>query len=162
YRVTAVGWSGTSAPSHVVSAMTLDAIPPSVPGELTAVPTGCKHVSLAWSAATDTGGTGIRAYRLYRNGTVLKDVDGLTLDDGSVVGEARYVYAVSALDGAGNQSALSARATVTTPPCGGSTSSTTSTSTSSTTSTSSSTSTTSSSTSTSSSTTSSSTSSTSS
>ena len=101
-----------------------DGIAPSVPQNFTAAATASTNVDLSWSASTDTGGSGLAGYRIYRNGvtTPIASVTTTVYSDTSVVGGTQYSYAVSAYDGAGNESATSAAQTVTTPgtaPVGG-------------------------------------------
>jgi glucose/arabinose dehydrogenase/fibronectin type 3 domain-containing protein/regulation of enolase protein 1 (concanavalin A-like superfamily) len=123
YRVTAFDAAGNeSALSAQAGATTLDVPPPdgiapSAPTGLTAAAVAPTRVNLAWSAATDTGGSGLAGYRVYRNGsaTPLATVPGTSYADTTVVANTAYSYQVSAIDGAGNESALSAGANATTP-----------------------------------------------
>jgi len=121
YRVRSLGPRGTaSAYSSVASAMTLgtDATAPSVPDGLTASASRCGQVDLAWTASTDTG-SGVMAYNVYRNGFFLAQVmaPATVAADTNVAGFTPYSYVVSAVDHAGNQSAMSAAASVRTALC---------------------------------------------
>src|SRR6185295_6216289 len=69
------------------------------------------------SSATDSGGAGLKGYNVYRNGSFLKQVSTLATTDDGLVASTAYAYAVSAIDNAGNESARSAAASVTTPAC---------------------------------------------
>jgi hypothetical protein len=140
YRVRYLGGGKNVSPyTNVASATTPDIVPPSVPTGLTATVASCSQVNLAWSASTDTGGSGLKGYKVYRNGTYLKQVlaPATTTSDTSLQGSTNYSYTVSAIDNAGNESAQSGAKVATTSPCP----TTTTTSTSSTSSTSSSSST---------------------
>ncbi|MEZ5566624.1 MAG: hypothetical protein R3F24_14450 [Gammaproteobacteria bacterium] len=46
---------------------TPDTTAPSVPQNLAGTTVGTSRVDLSWSAATDTGGSGLAGYRVYRN-----------------------------------------------------------------------------------------------
>src|SRR6185436_20181685 len=72
-------------------------------------------VALAWSAVTDTGGSGQRDYRVYRDDTLLATVAGPSYNDTTVAPFTQYSYRVSARDNANNESSRSAALAVTTP-----------------------------------------------
>src|ERR1044071_8173403 len=46
-----------------------ESIAPSVPTGLSATPVSQSQINLTWSASTDTGGSGLAGYRIYRGGT---------------------------------------------------------------------------------------------
>src|SRR5438046_6131990 len=108
-----------------------DLIAPSFPTGLTASPVGCSQIYLAWTASTDTGGSGLKGYNVYvwRNytWTFLKQVPApaTSTSDTGLTGSSTYYYAVSAVDGAGNQSVQSSWASATTSACATSTTTTT-------------------------------------
>jgi len=120
YGVTAIDAAGNeSGLSNIASATVVasgDVTPPSAPVGLTAtadLATGT--IALSWTASTDD--VGVVGYRVFRdNGsTPITTVSGTTFNDPNQLGT--HVYAVAAIDAAGNQSALSnsATATVTIP-----------------------------------------------
>src|SRR5207253_1625992 len=122
YRVRALKPGGSSsAYSNIAVAMTLsgDRSAPSVPTGLTASAVGCGQVNLAWNASTDSGGSGLSSYRLYRGGVLVKQVVAPTTSasDVGLFGATPYSYAVSAVDKAGNESVKSVPANVTTGTC---------------------------------------------
>ena len=88
---------------------------PSKPAGLTATAGSATRVDLNWSAATDN--SGVAGYTIYRNGPALTTVSysTLTYADTSVLPGTSYIYKVDAFDAAGNHSAQSAPANVTTP-----------------------------------------------
>jgi subtilisin family serine protease/chitodextrinase len=90
-----------------------DTVSPSVPQNLSATAQDQTHVALSWSASTDN--VGVTGYKLYRNGSLLSSVTSTSYTDSSVVAGTSYSYAVSAYDAAGNASAQSTSASVTTP-----------------------------------------------
>jgi len=89
-----------------------DTTPPSAPGSLTGTSSAIGQASLSWGAATDN--TGVSRYELYRSAS-----PGVTATSGNWIAESTtlsytdqtapgtYYYAVAAVDGAGNASALS-------------------------------------------------------
>ncbi|MDB5163979.1 MAG: hypothetical protein JWS12_597 [Candidatus Saccharibacteria bacterium] len=92
-----------------------DTTAPSVPSGLTAnAPTGGPAVvNLSWSGSTDTGGSGLKGYELYRDSNLLTTLSTTTYSDTTVAFGTRYSYFVKAIDNAGNRSAASNIATAT-------------------------------------------------
>lgn len=109
---------GADTQDNVVSApTTIDSAAPSIPQDLVASAVSTTRVDLTWSAATDTGGSGLAGYRIFRNGssTVLALTTTTSYTDTSVAPNTTYSYVVHAYDVAGNQSSASVVVTVTTP-----------------------------------------------
>jgi fibronectin type 3 domain-containing protein len=110
YRVVALNAAGGSPASPSGTATTLgDSIPPTAPTGLKAVsPKG--KINLSWVASTDSGGSGLARYRIWRrSGASAAPVEiGTTAttaySDGSVRPSVDYFYQVTAVDGAGNES----------------------------------------------------------
>lgn len=107
-----------------VSATTLvvpptpDTTPPSVPTGLATTANTARMVAIRWNASTDnTGGSGLRNYRLFRNDTLLATLGPsvLTYNDNAVMPSTDYSYKVSALDNSMNESARSTALAVRTP-----------------------------------------------
>ncbi|MFD0662761.1 fibronectin type III domain-containing protein [Thermocatellispora tengchongensis] len=98
-----------------------DCAAPSTPGGLTVTGVTDTSVSLSWSAATDTGGSGLRGYDVYRDGTKITStpLTGTTYTDTGRTAGQTYRYAVRAVDNAGNASGLSASVSATTTGCAG-------------------------------------------
>src|SRR5205085_1085403 len=93
---------------------TSDGQAPSIPTGLTATASAPHIVNLAWNAATDN--ISVSGYDIYRNGAPLATVGAVTsYTDTPATPAFPYHYQVRARDGAGNVSALSADASVTTP-----------------------------------------------
>ena len=84
-----------------------DTTAPSVPGSLSVTGTSASSISLTWSPSTDTGGSGLEGYRIYRNGgvTALASVTVPTFTDIGLTPDTSYSYRVTAYDAAGNESA---------------------------------------------------------
>lgn len=121
YTVKAYDAAGNvSAASTVANVTTPDTIAPSVPAGLAVTTATSTAVSLSWGASTDTGGSGLAGYHIYRNGVQIGTTSGLTYTDSSVTGWVTYAYTVSAYDNAGNVSvpsgALSIKVPDTIPP----------------------------------------------
>src|SRR5205823_4143963 len=111
-----------SAPSAAASATTPvcpDVIAPTIPSGLTPNAVSYDQVNLSWTASTDSGGSGLKGYVIYRNGASLTQVSAPTTSytDAGLAASTGYSYTVLALDNVGNQSAPSAAASATTPAC---------------------------------------------
>ena len=107
--------AGNTSPAYSDSII-LDMTAPLVPTGLTGTAVSCSQIDLSWSASTDTGGSGLKGYNVYRNGTYIKQVTTSTSDTG-LTASTTYSYTVSAIDNAGNQSGMSNTATISTPSC---------------------------------------------
>ena len=82
----------------------VDSTPPSVPGTLSFTQSGTT-INLSWGASTDTGGSGLAGYDIYRNGTLATSVGaGTTTWADTQPTTATVSYFVRARDNAGNQS----------------------------------------------------------
>ena len=88
---------------------------PTVPSGLTATAASATAVNVAWTSSSDN--VGVVGYSIYRNGTLFATVSGtsLTYSDTTALPSTSYSYSVDAFDQAGNHSAISAPAQVTTP-----------------------------------------------
>jgi uncharacterized repeat protein (TIGR03806 family) len=102
-----------------------DTTAPSIPANLVTTAASSSRIDLTWSASTDSGGSGLSGYRIYRDGsaTLLASVNATTTTyaDTSLTAGTQYSYVVRAFDVAGNESAASAAAAATTqaaPPPG--------------------------------------------
>src|SRR5437870_2504313 len=101
-------------------AQTTDQIPPTPPTGLVASAASCGQVDLSWSASTDTGGSGLYTYTIYRSDGVNSTLGATRAwfdDTNFVKSSTTLTYYVIATDAAGNQSVQSNLATVVTPPC---------------------------------------------
>ena len=109
--------SAASAPATILTPWCSSGLP--APTGLTASATNCSTIMLRWNAPPDGQNYEIARYRVYRNGTLLKEVQEpatSTLDTGLGAGATR-TYTVSAVDATGNESNQSAPASGTTPQC---------------------------------------------
>jgi parallel beta-helix repeat protein len=115
YQVEASDAAGNiSAPSASATATTPDVTAPTAPTALTATAASTTRVDLSWTASTDN--VAVDHYLILRDGTKIADTSGPTtsFSDTTVVTTTTYTYRVEAVDAAGNSSAPSDAATVTT------------------------------------------------
>jgi chitinase len=90
---TSFGWigaPGSIAPSNCSlngasceAGGTVDTIAPTTPSNLTSPSKTTNSISLSWGASTDSGGSGLASYNVYRNGsaTPTAQVTGTTFTD---------------------------------------------------------------------------------
>lgn len=106
YSVSAMNAAGyESDRSDVVAVHIDDTTAPSVPDGIKVSSVNIDGVDFSWEASTDN--VGVLEYRIYRSGSLLAKVKGLSYTDKTVTINNSYTYTVSAIDAAGNESALS-------------------------------------------------------
>ena len=108
YTLTASNSAGTVTAQAVVTNTT----PPSVPTNLTATAISTSQINLAWSAST--GNVSVAGYQVFRNGVQVGTPTTNSYSDTGLSASTTYTYMVAAFDAAGNVSAQSAPASVTT------------------------------------------------
>ncbi len=124
YEVQAEDQMGNfSAKSAAVSATTAaapvtpDTTAPPLPGGLTVTAKSPTRLEVRWQAVTDeTGGSGLKGYRLFRNDVYVTDLSpsALVFLDKNLAANSPYKYQVSAQDNANNESAKGAGVTTST------------------------------------------------
>ncbi|MCL7959129.1 MAG: fibronectin type III domain-containing protein, partial [marine benthic group bacterium] len=103
YRVTAFDDDDDeSSPSNAASVRTLDATPPTEPGNLAGSAVSQTQISLSWAAATDPQ-TGVAEYVVYRGGSEIGRTSSLTFQDDGLTTDTQYSYGVSAVNGQGDE-----------------------------------------------------------
>jgi uncharacterized repeat protein (TIGR03806 family) len=112
------GGGGSSNPPDDPPATAPDSTAPSIPANVSASATSSTSIEIRWSAATDTGGSGLAGYRIFRDGattplTTLAPAVMLFSDTG-LSANTQYHYVVRAFDVAGNVSESSTEASATT------------------------------------------------
>lgn len=97
-----------------------DKTPPTVPGGLVSTGVTSSSVSLKWNASTDSGGSGLAGYNVYRGGVQVGTTPAatLTFTNAGLAANMSYAFTVRARDGAGNLSDPSMTLDVSTPPDG--------------------------------------------
>jgi hypothetical protein len=106
YTLTATNVSGIST---ATTAVTVDATPPSAPESLVVTTSSISAISLSWSSSTDTGGSALVGYIVYRGTSASSMLEvatttNLTYVDSGLSASTTYYYAVAAYDGVGNTS----------------------------------------------------------
>lgn len=107
-------FGNVSAQSTALSVTTPDTIPPSVPTGLSAGTVLVTTASFSWTASSDSGGSGLAGYSVYRNGSVIATTAATSYSDSGLAAGGTYSYTVSAHDNAGNTSAQSSALNITT------------------------------------------------
>ncbi len=85
---------------------------PTVPASLSASAPSSSQIDLSWAASTDN--VGVVGYRIYRGGSLLTTATGTAYSNTGLTASTTYSYQVSAIDAAGNESAMSTAASATT------------------------------------------------
>lgn len=121
YRVSARNGEGLEGPLsasvEVTTPAATDHTPPSTPTDFTATAPAPGRVELSWSAAEDPE-SGVGAYRVYRDGSLLGTSPGAGFVDLTVEPGTSYQYEVAAVNGDGLEGAKTAAVEVTTPDSG--------------------------------------------
>jgi chitodextrinase len=118
YTLEAYDLAGNTSPrSAPKSVSTPDITSPSTPTGLTAVAAGPTKINLSWSASTDTGGSGLAGYYVYRGPTLVGSPTTTSYSDNTGLSPSTaYSYTVRARDNATNTSPASNTASATTWP----------------------------------------------
>jgi YD repeat-containing protein len=111
------GYQYDAAGNRQAISIGVDVTAPSAPSGLTATAPSSTTVKLSWTGSTDSGGSTLKGYNIFRNGSTsaLGSSTVTTFSDTTTAGTTAYTYNVKAYDGAGNLSAASNTASVTTP-----------------------------------------------
>ncbi len=111
YQVAARDAAGNeSGPSAAIDVTTTefatDVTPPSIPTGVAQTGATASSVTLSWNAATDD--TGVTGYRIFRDGAAFDTSATTSYTDSGLDDGEQHAYAVSAFDGATNESTASA------------------------------------------------------
>lgn len=90
-----------------------DTIIPVAPTNLITKIKSYNKVKLSWTAASDN--IAVAGYKIFRDNILIANIHSLVFNDHELIASTTYQYAVIAYDKAGNNSATSTVATVTTP-----------------------------------------------
>jgi hypothetical protein len=127
YRVRAKDSAGNTGPYSNVATAKTAAPTLTAPGNLTATAASSSQINLAWSAASETGGTlsGYLVERCQGSGcstfAQIATASGTSYSDTGLTASTTYSYRVRATDAAGDTGPYSAVATATTTSGGGGT-----------------------------------------
>ncbi len=102
--------------SSSINVTTPDTIAPSTPTSLSATAVSPMQINLSWGGSTDSGGSGLAGYRVYRNGSLIASPATTSFSDTGLASSTAYSYTVAAYDNATNTSAQSNTANATTWP----------------------------------------------
>lgn len=97
-----------------------DTTPPPQPTSFSAPVVKCDRAAFVWDPQNDDAdGSGIWGYKIYRDGSFLKKLPAPTryFIDESLLPSTNYLYQLSSVDSAGNESELSPAINVPTPDC---------------------------------------------
>ena len=83
-----------------------DTTPPTGPSNVTATPISESQINLTWSASSDPE-SGVTSYNIYRDGAEVGTSTGTTYSDKGLMEDTTYSYQISAINGAGLESAKS-------------------------------------------------------
>ena len=92
----------------------IDTTAPSVPAGVAAAATGPTAIDVTWNAVTDSGGSGLKDYIVYRGGVVVATVSTTEDIDVGLTASTQYSYEIAARDNANNVSSRSVVVTATT------------------------------------------------
>src|SRR5437867_5323908 len=110
--------AGRSAISPVVSpTVVIDMTAPSVPTGLTASVASCGQINLSWTASSDTGGSGLAGYKIFRGGVQVGTANLTSYNSTGLAASTSYSFTVAAYDNSGNTSVQSGSTSATTPAC---------------------------------------------
>jgi fibronectin type 3 domain-containing protein len=107
--------TASNSASTTTASSSGDTTPPSTPTNLTGTGTSSTTIQLNWNASTDTGGSGMGSYRVYRGGSLIASPTTTSYLDTGLTANTSYSYSVAAVDNAGNNSATSSAVPVSTP-----------------------------------------------
>ena len=77
---------------------------PTAPGQPTVTGVTSSTVSLSWAASSDTGGSGVTGYRVFRGATQVGTPTGTTFTDTGLAASTTFSYTVRAVDASNNVS----------------------------------------------------------
>ena len=110
----------STPPIGVTTLAGVDATKPTPPSNLTGQPASMTQVNLSWIGSTDSGGSGLTGYKIWRatgsgTSTQIGTSTQTSFNDTTASGNTSYTYQVYAYDGAGNTSDPSNAFFITTP-----------------------------------------------
>ena len=107
--------AATSSPKSVVYDVPPTPVPPTVSGPVG----GNGAPTITWTVSTDSGGSNLLRYDVYRDGVLLgppSTPTGTTFTDATATTQGSYAYTVRAVDNAGNITPVSNTRTIVVDP----------------------------------------------
>jgi len=92
----------------------LDVIAPAVSSAVTVLVASPSQITLSWNPATDSGGSGMAGYRIYRGGLNVGTTTTTSYTDTGLTAGTQYCYTIVGYDNDGNNSPASAETCVAT------------------------------------------------
>src|SRR5664280_299011 len=93
----------------VARAATDTTAPSTVTGKLVSVGS-TPQITIRWNGSSDSGGSGLAGYYVYRSGTLVGTTTATSYIDSGLNAGKQYCYTIVAYDNAGNSSSPSAQA----------------------------------------------------
>lgn len=106
--------SADSTAATVTTPNVVDGTNPTVPTNLVASNITSSTATITWTPSTDTGGSGLAGYDVFRGGVQIAQVASPTYPATNLAPSTTYSFTARARDGAGNVSAQSTAVSVTT------------------------------------------------
>ena len=101
------------APAVTTLAVT-DTSAPTIANAVMVSADSSSQITIRWSSSSDTGGSGVAGYQVYRDGTLVGTTTANSYVDSGLSPGTQHCYAVVAYDNAGNHASASAQACVVT------------------------------------------------
>jgi chitodextrinase len=111
YAKDAAGNTSPGSAPAVIATLTADTTAPTSPGHFAGTAASTTQINLSWDASTDN--VGVTGYRLSRNGMLITTTTARTYADNVLAAGTSYSYSLTAIDAAGNQSAVATFSTST-------------------------------------------------
>jgi hypothetical protein len=92
----------------------IDTVAPAVSSGVTAMVGSSSQITVSWNPTTDSGGSGLAGYRIYRGGLLLGTTTGTSYTDSGLTAGSQYCYTIVGYDNTGNNSSASAQTCATT------------------------------------------------
>ena len=100
YSIVAIDQAGNKSEMNTIRVGDFD--PPSIPSNVTVTNRSSHSISLAWDESTDN--VGVEGYRIYRDGTLIDEVNQTGYIDKDLDVNKEYTYYIEAFDKAQNES----------------------------------------------------------
>ena len=100
--------------ANATNLLSTDTTAPVFPSGVNGTAISISQVTITWAASTDSGGSGLAGYHVYRDGVLIGTITGTTYADSGLSAATQYCYTIVAYDNAGNDSSASSQICVTT------------------------------------------------